>query len=72
MTCDPQRKDIILCAAMKRSLASSSNLIQQEFRYELEGVPKKLYGFTAVLSYSRMRYVTFVKRCDTNPHTVVE
>ena len=35
-----------------------------EFRYELEGVPKKLYGFTAVLSYSRMRYVTFVKRCD--------
>ena len=43
-----------------------------EFRDELEGVPKKLYGFTAVLSYSRMRYVTFVKRCDTNPHTVVE
>src|SRR3989440_9591132 len=35
-----------------------------EFRYEREGVPKKLYGFTAVLSYSRMRYVTFVKRCD--------
>lgn len=35
-----------------------------EFRYAREGVPKKLYGFTAVLSYSRMRYVTFVKRCD--------
>jgi transposase len=35
-----------------------------EFRYEQEGVRKKLYGFTAVLSYSRMRYVTFVKRCD--------
>lgn len=35
-----------------------------EFRYEQVGVPKKLFGFTAILSYSRMRYVTFVKRCD--------
>jgi transposase len=35
-----------------------------EFRYEQEGARKKLYGFTAVLSYSRKRYVTFVKRCD--------
>src|SRR5207248_2854961 len=34
------------------------------FRFEQEGVPKKLFGFIAVLSYSRMRYVTFVKRCD--------
>ena len=25
----------------------------------------KFYGFTAVLGYSRMRFVTFVKRCDT-------
>ena len=25
----------------------------------------KLYGFTAVLGYSRMRFITFVKRCDT-------
>ncbi len=25
----------------------------------------KYYGFTAILGYSRMRFVTFVKRCDT-------
>jgi transposase len=36
-----------------------------EFRYEREGVLHKLYGFIAILSYSRMRFVTFVKRCDT-------
>lgn len=36
-----------------------------EFRYERHGVLHKLYGFTAILSYSRMRFVTFVKRCDT-------
>src|SRR2546422_8709632 len=35
-----------------------------EFKYEREGVPRKVYGFTAILSYSRMRFVTFVKRCD--------
>src|ERR1700674_2910939 len=35
-----------------------------EFQYEQEGAPRKLYGFTAILSYSRMRFVTFVKRCD--------
>ncbi len=35
-----------------------------EFKYEQEGVPCKLYGFTAILCYSRMRFVTFVKRCD--------
>src|SRR6266700_2814190 len=35
-----------------------------EFKYEREGVPRKLYGFTAILCYSRMRFVTFVKRCD--------
>jgi len=35
-----------------------------EFKYEQEGTPRKLYGFTAILSYSRMRFVTFVKRCD--------
>jgi len=35
-----------------------------EFKYEQEGVPRKLYGFTAILCYSRMRCVTFVKRCD--------
>jgi transposase len=33
--------------------------------YEEEGQLRKFYGFTAVLGYSRMRFVTFVKRCDT-------
>ena len=36
-----------------------------EFHYEQQGKDHKLYGFTAVLGYSRMRFVTFVKRCDT-------
>jgi transposase len=36
-----------------------------EFHYEQQGKDRKLYGFTAVLGYSRMRFVTFVKRCDT-------
>lgn len=36
-----------------------------EFRYEQEGQIRKLYGFTAVLGYSRMRFVCFTKRCDT-------
>jgi len=35
-----------------------------EFVYEKEGTPHKLYGFTAVLCYSRMRFAMFVKRCD--------
>jgi transposase len=35
-----------------------------EFRYEEEGVPHKVYGFTAILCYSRMRFVTFAKRSD--------
>jgi transposase len=36
-----------------------------EFVYEHEGKAHKFYGFVAVLGYSRMRFVTFVKRCDT-------
>ena len=36
-----------------------------EFPYEADGANHKLFGFTAILSYSRMRFVTFVKRCDT-------
>ncbi|HET8846907.1 MAG TPA: IS21 family transposase [Ktedonobacteraceae bacterium] len=36
-----------------------------EFHYEQEGKARKFYGFTAILGYSRMRFVTFVKRCDT-------
>jgi transposase len=35
-----------------------------EFVYEQDGQTRKLFGFTAVLSYSRMRFVTFVKRTD--------
>src|SRR5438874_786574 len=35
-----------------------------EFKYEQDGVARKLYGFSAILCYSRMRFVTFVKRCD--------
>jgi transposase len=33
--------------------------------YEHEGKTHKFYGFVAILGYSRMRFVTFVKRCDT-------
>lgn len=36
-----------------------------EFHDEQQGRDHKCYGFTAVLSYSRMRFITFVKRCDT-------
>src|SRR5947209_11252225 len=35
-----------------------------EFVYEKDGAPHKLYGFTAVLCYSRMRFAAFVKRSD--------
>ncbi|NJO85048.1 MAG: transposase [Blastochloris sp.] len=35
-----------------------------EFLYEQDGHVQKLYGFTAVLSSSRMRFVCFTKRCD--------
>lgn len=35
-----------------------------EFVYEQEGASRKVFGFTAVLSYSRLRFVTFVKRTD--------
>ena len=36
-----------------------------EFHYEKDGKDHKVYGFAAILSYSRMRFITFVKRCDT-------
>ncbi len=36
-----------------------------EFVYEQDGQLHKLYGFVATLSYSRMRFVCFRKRCDT-------
>src|SRR6266487_393531 len=35
-----------------------------EFKYEQDGVARKLYGFSAILCYSRMRFAIFVKRCD--------
>ncbi len=36
-----------------------------ELVYEHDGTAHKFYGFVAILGYSRMRFVTFVKRCDT-------
>jgi transposase len=36
-----------------------------EFHYEKDGRDHKVYGFAAILSYSRMRFIVFVKRCDT-------
>lgn len=42
-----------------------------EFVYEQEGVTRKLFGFTAVLSSSRMRYVVFAKRCDARVSSAV-
>src|SRR5260370_35350461 len=38
-----------------------------EFVYEQAGQTRKVFGFTAVLSYSRMRFVTCVKRTDAPP-----
>jgi transposase len=35
-----------------------------EFDYERDGQTHKLFGFTAILSYSRLRFITFVKRTD--------
>lgn len=35
-----------------------------EFRYEQDGKLHKLFGFIAILSFSRMRFITFTKRCD--------
>jgi transposase len=35
-----------------------------EFHYERDGVDHKLFGFMAILSYSRMRFLVFTKRAD--------
>ncbi len=35
-----------------------------EFVYEQDGVSHKVFGFTAVLGYCRMRFLTFTKRTD--------
>ncbi|BCL84555.1 transposase [Ktedonobacteria bacterium brp13] len=45
---------------------NGGNTVLLPDRYEQEGQWHKLYGFTAVLCYSRMRFVTFVKRCDVS------
>ncbi len=37
-----------------------------EVFYQRDGTTRKLYAFTAVLSYSRMRFVVFTKRCDVS------
>ena len=44
---------------------NGGNTVLLPDHYEQEGKARKLYGFTAILGYSRMRFVTFVKRCDT-------
>ncbi len=49
---------------MGRGLNGGNTVLLPD-KYEQDGVPRKLYGFTAILCYSRMRFVTFVKRCDT-------
>jgi len=35
------------------------------FMYERDGVRKKVYGMTAIMSHSRARFVLYSKRCDT-------
>jgi len=35
-----------------------------EFVYEQDGVRRKVYGLAIVLGYSRVRHVTFMRRCD--------
>src|SRR4029077_15436207 len=37
-----------------------------EFFYEHDGCRGKGYGFAAILSYSRLRFIMFTKRCDTS------
>lgn len=37
-----------------------------EFLYEEAGIRRKLYGFLAILSYSRMRFARFTKRADAS------
>src|SRR5436853_5497097 len=43
---------------------NGGNTILLPDHYEQDGVARKLYGFSAILCYSRMRFVTFVKRWD--------
>ncbi len=43
---------------------NGGNTVLLPDKYEDHGVVRKLYGFSAILCYSRMRFATFVKRCD--------
>jgi hypothetical protein len=43
---------------------NGGNTVLLPDQYEQDGVARKLYGERAILCYSRMRFVTFVKRCD--------
>jgi hypothetical protein len=63
----PLRPPASGCAPVIRYETKPGEQIQfdwGEFKYEDHGVARKLYGFSAILCYSRMRFVTFVKRCD--------
>src|SRR5437899_1650658 len=63
----PLRPQAFGCAPVIRYETKPGEQVQfdwGEFKYEDKGVARKLYGFSAILCYSRMRFVTFVKRCD--------
>src|SRR5215469_8401471 len=63
----PLRPQASGCAPVIRYETQPGEQVQfdwGEFKYEQNGVARKLYGFSAILCYSRMRFVTFVKRCD--------
>src|SRR5437667_10514014 len=63
----PLRPPVGGCAPVIRYETKPGEQVQfdwGEFKYEDKGVARKLYGFSAILCYSRMRFVTFVKRCD--------
>jgi transposase len=62
--CVLQPEGTIQCNAFCTKPAEQVQFDWGEFKYEQDGGFRKLYGFTAILCYSRMRFVTFVKRCD--------
>ncbi len=43
---------------------NGGNTVLLPDHYEKDGKDHKVYGFAAILSYSRMRFIVFVKRCD--------
>src|SRR5258708_20934155 len=48
---------------------NGGNTVLLPDKYEQDGAPHKLYPFTAILTYSRIRFVPFVKR--SNPQTLI-